>query len=871
MRTIFLLVVALTVAVAPVPAFAQEEPVEIYEMVFPLVGENTYGDTWGAARSGGRTHQGTDILADKMIPVVAAADGTVGWMHNDQGTDRCCAMALYHDDGWQSWYIHLNNDTPGTDDGLGWGFADGIEPGVHVTAGQLIGYVGDSGNAEWTVSHLHFELHDASGTPINAYEHLLAATVLDTPLENGDPIPEPEPPVPVCPVGASCDVVAMVSSGAQYKIWSELVPGAPTTSFFYGNPGDVALMGDWDGDGIKTPAMYRPTNGFMYLRNSNTQGTGEIEYFYGDPSDVPLAGDWDGDGDDTLAIYRPHEGKFYIKNTLGTGIADYSFYFGNPGDKPFVGDFNGDGTDTVGLHRASTGYVYFRNTNTTGPADLSFFYGDPGDKILAGDWNGNGTDTVAVYRPSTGTIYFNNTNAAGQADHSLTVGTYASIATATAFERTTPAGVRIEVGQNFQATIDSNPAGTTYIIASGTHRLQTATPKDGDQFIGEPGATLSGARVLTEFTKVNGTWVAYGQTQEAGERNSRCINGYSGCRFFEDVFLDGAMLWQVTNRADLAPGMFYFDYANDSIHLADDPTGRRVEASLALRAAFDGFADNVRIEGLIVEGYRTGIRASAGHGWAIIRNEVRLNHGTGIRGGNSASIIGNYAHHNGAYGVSAYRADDLLVHGNQIAFNNIAGFDPAWDAGGTKFAEGQGLTITSNHVHDNYGTGLWVDGSNTGVVYENNLVENNQRNGISHEISYAAVIRNNQVRGNGLYGIYVSSSPGVEVVGNTITNNGVADIRGFYDPARGVGPFGAFELRDLWVHGNVITIGSGRTGIDRFGSGNQVWDSWNNRFDNNVYVIPNGGRPFAWHGDNLTFAEWQLTGNDVHSEIRTGG
>ena len=239
------------------------------------------------------------------------------------------------------------------------------------------------------------------------------------------------PPVPVCPEGASCDVVAMVSSGAQYKIWSELVPGAPTTSFFYGNPGDVALMGDWDGDGIKTPAMYRPTNGFMYLRNSNTQGTGEIEYFYGDPSDVPLAGDWDGDGDDTLAIYRPHEGKFYIKNTLGTGIADYSFYFGNPGDKPFVGDFNGDGTDTVGLHRASTGYVYFRNTNTTGPADLSFFYGDPGDKILAGDWNGNGTDTVAVYRPSTGTIYFNNTNAAGQADHSLTVGThtYALIAT----------------------------------------------------------------------------------------------------------------------------------------------------------------------------------------------------------------------------------------------------------------------------------------------------------------------------------------------------------------------------------------------------------------------------------------------------------
>jgi putative cell wall-binding protein len=113
-------------------------------------------------------------MAAKMVPVVAAQSGTVGWMHDERG-GNCCAMALRHDDGWESWYIHLNNDTPGTDDGLGWGFAPGIEHGVHVTKGQLIGYVGDSGNAEWTGSHLHFELHDPSGAPVNPYPHLVAA------------------------------------------------------------------------------------------------------------------------------------------------------------------------------------------------------------------------------------------------------------------------------------------------------------------------------------------------------------------------------------------------------------------------------------------------------------------------------------------------------------------------------------------------------------------------------------------------------------------------------------------------------------------------------------------------------------------------
>jgi murein DD-endopeptidase MepM/ murein hydrolase activator NlpD len=55
---------------------------EMYPMTFPVQGDNHYTDTFGAPRSGGRTHAGIDIMADKMVPVVAAQSGTIGWMHD---------------------------------------------------------------------------------------------------------------------------------------------------------------------------------------------------------------------------------------------------------------------------------------------------------------------------------------------------------------------------------------------------------------------------------------------------------------------------------------------------------------------------------------------------------------------------------------------------------------------------------------------------------------------------------------------------------------------------------------------------------------------------------------------------------------------
>ncbi len=193
-----------------------------------------------------------------------------------------------------------------------------------------------------------------------------------------------------------------------------------THTFYYGAPGDVPLLGDWDCDGVDTVGMYRPSNGFAYLRNSNTQGVADIDFFYGIPGDVPLAGDWNGDGCDTLAIYR--NSRVYVRNRLGTGVADYDFYFGVPGDRPFAGDFDGDGTTTVGLYRNSSGFAYLRQSNTTGVADLEFYYGVPSDRILTGDWDSDGDETVGIFRPAESRLYLSNQNTTAVADRQLRFG-----------------------------------------------------------------------------------------------------------------------------------------------------------------------------------------------------------------------------------------------------------------------------------------------------------------------------------------------------------------------------------------------------------------------------------------------------------------
>jgi murein DD-endopeptidase MepM/ murein hydrolase activator NlpD len=121
-------------------------------------------------------------MAPKMTEVYAAAPGVVLWVRDSGTAGRY--VAIDHGSGWETWYMHLNDDTPGTDDGaapLEMGVA--VEVGQQVEAGDVIGWVGDSGNAEGSSAHTHFELH-RNGGAIDPYPYLMDA--LERALEQGE-------------------------------------------------------------------------------------------------------------------------------------------------------------------------------------------------------------------------------------------------------------------------------------------------------------------------------------------------------------------------------------------------------------------------------------------------------------------------------------------------------------------------------------------------------------------------------------------------------------------------------------------------------------------------------------------------------------
>jgi len=194
-------------------------------------------------------------------------------------------------------------------------------------------------------------------------------------------------------------------------IWTLRSPNGTLDTFYYGNPRDIPFIGDWNGNGTQTVGLYRESAGFLFLRNSNTQGIADTEIFYGDPGDIPLAGDWNGDGTDTIGVFRTSTERFYLRNTNTQGIADIDFAFGNAGDVPLAGDWNGDGVDSIGVYRPSTKMVYLADDISDPHADIEFLYNGAaaGDRIVVGDWDGDGDDTIGVFRPSTGVWYLRDT------------------------------------------------------------------------------------------------------------------------------------------------------------------------------------------------------------------------------------------------------------------------------------------------------------------------------------------------------------------------------------------------------------------------------------------------------------------------------
>jgi len=157
------------------PAAGDEGPA-FRRIHFPVEGAVSFGDDFGDPRSGGRTHEGNDLMGAKLQKLVAAVDGKVTF--RDGGTLSGNMVTITDAEGWSYRYIHVNNDSPGTDDNANpseWVLAPGVSSGTRVTAGQHIAFMGDSGNAEDTAPHLHFEVRTPDGAAVNPWTSLRLA------------------------------------------------------------------------------------------------------------------------------------------------------------------------------------------------------------------------------------------------------------------------------------------------------------------------------------------------------------------------------------------------------------------------------------------------------------------------------------------------------------------------------------------------------------------------------------------------------------------------------------------------------------------------------------------------------------------------
>ena len=142
-------------AAAPDPASdaagaAQPDPVVVVaSFVCPVMGPVAFGDTWGAARSGGRHHEGVDLMSPYGTPEVAVVSGVATFKPNELGGNT---VSLVGDDGNRYYYAHLSS----------W---EGQSR--RVSQGEIMGYVGHTGDT--AADHLHFEIHPGGGAAVNPY------------------------------------------------------------------------------------------------------------------------------------------------------------------------------------------------------------------------------------------------------------------------------------------------------------------------------------------------------------------------------------------------------------------------------------------------------------------------------------------------------------------------------------------------------------------------------------------------------------------------------------------------------------------------------------------------------------------------------
>jgi hypothetical protein len=404
-------------------------------IIFPIAGGGQFSNDFNAPRGNG-LHHATDIFAPKHRKLVSPVDGRITFAPYPQPSYGY-AVFITDDDGYDYTFIHLNNDRPGTDDGRGGGkhaYAPDVKSGNRVVKGQHIGYVGDSGNAENTPPHLHFEMHAPNGSVINPYDSLRQAPRIAAPKHY------PQLAGELLPYGNRFSGgihLAMGNFDADTE--SEMVTAAG-----YGGGPHVKVFDD--DDTFIGPGFYA----------YNSKFTGGVDV---------AAGDIDGDGIDEIITVAGKGGGPHVKVFKLDGTVVSSFYAYNPaftkGVHVAAGDIDGDGVDEIITGTGKGGGPHVKAFEADTSVVAGFYAYAPGFNggvdVASGDITDSAGDEIITGAGPGGGAHVKVLSAAG-----------AVLEDFNAYAQTFTGGVRVSAG-NVRINTPEDEIVTAPWVAGGPH------------------------------------------------------------------------------------------------------------------------------------------------------------------------------------------------------------------------------------------------------------------------------------------------------------------------------------------------------------------------------------------------------------------
>lgn len=531
------------------------------------------------------------------------------------------------------------------------------------------------------------------------------------------------------------------------------------------------------------------------------------------------------------------------------------------------------------------------------------------------------------------------------------------------------ATVQVSGGQmlELQQLVSQKSCGTRFDLPVGSYyQFPTITPKAGDAFIGRgsgpSGTLLFGSAPIPSSHFVGneaGQWqdaagdvplntqaLAVADENPGFPGQTNCVPSdyplqQSGravapgtCDFPDAVYEDGVMLTRQMSSSHSSPcsgvattpGTYCVDYGAGVIYLGFNPnghfitysdvgsSGRLVQTAFAEMSHGAQVAD-VALQNLAIEQYpdtHYSVGAVAvGPGWTLRNVLVTGAHSCGLKLHAGATVANSQVSNNGEEGVCAQSVSGSVLRDDTFNGNNLAGYNPGWDAGGVKFYQSTNTVIVGSTVDGNNGEGIWLDGGSTGITIAGNTIVANtafddDADGIRVEISCkgtigGAVVQGvtypgNVVSGNGRGAINIVDSSYLTVGGSTsgfgnaatveLSGRGVTGTIGIRVSAtQRSGTTAACGAQNIatndTVENNVLTLSGAdaqQTNIDGLLNNSCASCVNGDSFSGDVYLTGGncGHGMWQWFDSgsgkeesHQTFPEWQGFGQDKGADMCT--